>query len=198
MVVMIFGFLMTISTAYLKMVQTEMEVQGMVDQSDRAMDAAFSGMSYAMAVAQTKSEMFLNDPLKAKDRYYFIGPSTNWVASLGFPNLGIFPNATSTDWLFLNESLMLFENTDTATQAYRFRVHSYPGVISAGNIAPGSYTIKVQGQYRAFEGTSVMSTFSAQLIAQCEILFNNKVIQLKRWRQMQYETDAGFFKASNY
>ncbi len=199
MVVMVFGFLMTISTAYIKMVQTETEVQGMIDHTDRAMDAAFSGINYTMAVAQTKKEMFMDDVTEAKKRLYFIGAGTTWTTALGLTfNLTNFPIATTTDWLFLNESLQLFEATDTATQAYRFRIHSYPGVSAPGTIAPGSYTIKVQGQYRVFSGATVVSTFSTQLIAQCEIKFASKVVQLKRWRQMKYQVSADFFKASAY
>jgi len=203
-VVLIFSFLMTVSTAYIKMVQTEIEVQTMMDQSDRAMDAAFSGINYAISVAQTRKEMFENNADKARMRIYLVAPTTNWSSALNLTfNTTNFPNAARAGMLYLNEAMPLFNMNETATQAYAFKLHSYPGVNPPGglaNISPGSYTIKVQGFYRVFADnkTTVLATYSSQLIAQCEINFARKVVQLKRWRNMAFETDAAFYTATNY
>lgn len=208
MVILILGLLVSISTAYIKMVQTETQVQGMIDNSDRALDAAFSGVNMAIAVLQSQEDKipFQNDPSIAKTRIYFVKPaylSTDWsLINIGSLNSTTFPNATSSDWFYLNENLSFFDYGETGsnTKPYQFRVHSYPGTDGGGTIIPASYTIKSQGCFLVYaaDQTTVLATYTSQIIADCAIDFTRKVIQLKRWRYMPYESNASFAKAIYY
>jgi len=206
MVIMVFGLLVSISTAYIKMVQTETQVQGMIDNSDRALDAAFSGVNMVMAITQSQKLMFTDDSTIAKERRYFIAPApltTDWTTGLNTPfSAAVYPNATNTDWFYLDESLATFDygETGSSTKPYHFRVTSYPGTTAAGVIIPASYTIKAQGRFLVYSGdsTSVLATYTSQIIADCEINFPRKVVQLKRWRYMPFQSDLDFFKAVRY
>lgn len=207
MVIMIFGLLISISTAYIKMVQTETQVQGMIDHSDRALDAAFSGVNLVMAVAQGQKIMFTNDASTAKERRYFIRPggfgATDWGGlNILAPTTAVYNNATSSDWFYLNDNLSLFSYGDTgsSTKVYHFRVTSYPGTDNVGTIIPASYTIKAQGRFLVYseDQVTVMATYTSQIIAECEINFVRKVIQLKHWRHMAFQTDNDFYKAIRY
>ena len=208
LVILIFGLLVSISTAYIKMVQTETQVQGMIDNSDRALDAAFSGVNMVIAILQSQEDKipFINDTTTVKSRIYFIRPgylSTDWLGiNINPLTSASFPNATSSDWFYLNESLDLFDYGDTgsSTKPYQFRTHSYPGTTGAGVIIPASYTIKSQGRFLVYgpDQTTVLATYTSQIIADCSIDFTRKVIQLKRWRYMPYEDNASFAKAVYY
>lgn len=204
MVIMVFGLLVTISTAYMKMVQTETQVQGMIDNSDRALDAAFSGVNMVMAITQGQKEMF--DPAMANKRRYFTRPTpltSDWTA-IGTASfvLGNYPNVIRTDWFYLDENLEMFNYGETGsnTKPYHFRVISYPGITGAGAIIPASYTIKAQGRFQVYSSNLiiVVATYTSQIIAECEINFPRKVVQLKRWRYMPFESDTNFFKAVLY
>jgi len=211
MVILILGLLVSISTAYIKMVQTETQVQGMIDNSDRALDAAFSGVNMTIAILQSQKSgniriPFINDPTTAKERIYFVRPgflSNDW-SLINIPTLSAvsFPNATASDWFYLNENLSFFDygETGSSTKPYQFRVHSYPGTDGGGTIIPASYTIKSQGRFLIYgsDKTTVMATYTSQIIADCAIDFTRKVIQLKRWRYMPYESNASFAKAIYY
>lgn len=207
MVIMILGLLVSISTAYIKMVQTEIQVQSMVDHSDRALDAAFSGVNMVMAIAQSQKLMFENDPSTAKLRRYFIRPAhlTNDWSLISIANLdtaSVYTNATNSDWFYINENLSLFSygETGSSTRPYHFRVTSYPGTDSGGTIIPASYTIKAQGRFLVYNlaQTEVLATYTSQVIAECVINFPRKIIQLQRWRYMPFQTDADFYKAIRY
>lgn len=205
LVIMVFGLMVSISTAYIKMVQTETQVQGLIDNSDRALDAAFSGVNFVMAVCQGQKLMFENDATKAKERRYFIRPShlsTDW-SLLNVANLdtsSIYKNATDSDWFFLNDHLSLFDYGDTAssTKPYQFRVVSYPSTDGAGIILPASYIIKSQGRFLTYSSNIVTATFTSQIIAECEVNFTRKVIQLKRWRHMPVQASDTFPLAVRY
>ncbi len=205
MIMLIFGLLMTVSTAYMKMVQTEVAVQNMVDQSDRAMDAAFSGINYAIAIAQENRSMFDSNVAAVASRTYVIN-STNshWTninaawTSVAIDKVASVPS----DWLFLNEKLELYRiNEQTASPPYYFRVTSFPAASTTAIADPEKYLIKAQGRYLQFsdDKTTVLATFSTQLIAECKINFQRKVVQLSRYRYMVYQTtDANFFKSQSY
>lgn len=206
MIMLIFGLLMTVSTAYIKMVQTETQVQSMVDQSDRAMDAAFSGVNYAIAIAQENRSMFDNIVTAVASRTYVIASTTslsNWTsinAAWTTAKVNTVASVPS-DWLFLNEKLELYRiNEQTASPPYFFRVTSFPASSSSEIASPPLYIIKSQGRYLQFsdDKTTVLATFSAQLIAECKIDFQRKIVQLSRYRYMPYQTDASFFKSQNY
>ena len=202
LVIMVFGLMVSISTAYIKMVQTETQVQGMIDNSDRALDAAFSGVNFVIAVAQSQKDFFLPG-MAAQRRYFTRGTplGTDW-AGIGLTfAAATYPNATGSDWFYLNESLDLFDygETGSSTKCYLFRTISYPDTGTTGStIQTGSYLIKSQGCFQIYSGTSVIATYTSQIIAQCNVDFNRKVIQLKRWRYMPFETNTSFALAIRY
>ena len=57
-VMLVFCLLMSVSMSYQKTIQSETLVQNNVNYSDRAVDAAFSGVNYAMAVIQSNKKVF--------------------------------------------------------------------------------------------------------------------------------------------
>lgn len=203
LVILIFGLLVSISTAYIKMVQTETQVQGMIDNSDRALDAAFAGVNANIAILQAQKDkpVFENDVGTAAKRIYFVPSVATW-GGIGLTYGGTYSNATGSDWIFIDDKLSLFDygETGSSTKPYQFRLHSYPGTIGS-TIQPGSYTIKAQGRFLVYatDQTTVVATYSSQIIAECEIKFNNKVIQIKRWRYMPFEgDDPSFGQAIRY
>ncbi|NCB39050.1 MAG: hypothetical protein EOM80_09790 [Erysipelotrichia bacterium] len=201
MILLIFGLLMSISTAYIKMVQTETEMQGMLDHSDRALDAAFSGLSYAMAVAQTKKEMFDDTTSAISQRYYFVSSYSKWSTIHTSYSDTYITNLIAkipSDWLFLDEELALYSTANNPP--YQFRVTSYPGVTGA-TPDPSIYLIKAQGKYIVYadDQITVDKSFTAQVIGECSIDFKRQIVRLKRYRYMRYESDdAEFFKARAY
>lgn len=211
MIMLIFGLLMTVSTAYMTMVQTETEVQGLVDNTDRAVDAAFSGINYGIAISQTNKAMFENTVAACASRTYIIATNTslsNWsgINSAWTTSKVNQVASVPSDWLFLNEKLTNYLINDaTASPPYHFRVTSYPLATSTSDAvsiaSPSVYLIKAQGRYLTYsdDNSSVVATFTAQLIAECKINFSRKVVQLARYRFMPYDsTDAKFFKAVPY
>lgn len=209
MIILVFGLMVSISMAYIKMVQTETQVQGMIDNSDRALDAAFSGVNMTIAILQSQKLTFTDSEVVAASRTYLI---RNPVYALGdwgginifvplpanFPNQ--FCNATASDWFYLDDKLNLFDygETGSSTKPYQFRINSYPGTTNVGVIIPASYTIKAQGRFLVYGGDRVIATYTSQIIADCEINFSRKVVQLKRWRYMPFQSDTDFFKTVRY
>jgi hypothetical protein len=211
MAMLIFGLLMTISTAYMTMVQTEAEVQGMIDYTDRAVDAAFSGINYGIAIAQANRAMCEKSVAACASRTYIIATTTslsNWTGiNAAWTTTKVNQVASvPSDWLFLNEKLDNYLiNNVTASPPYQFRVTSYPAATNTydlvSNASPSLYLIKAQGRYLTYsdDQSSVVATFTAQLIAECKIDFSRKVVQLARYRFMPYDgTEARFFKAVPY
>ncbi|HOI91581.1 MAG TPA: hypothetical protein PLK28_13850 [Candidatus Rifleibacterium sp.] len=206
MIMLIFGLLMTVSTAYMKMVQTEVEVQGMVDNSDRAMDAAFSGISYAIAIAQSNKSMFINKVEAVASRTYIIASTTSlsdWTSlNAAWTTTKVNKVASvPADWLFLNETLDLYKiNEQAASPPYFFRVTSFPAASTTAVADPEKYVIKSQGRFLHYsdDKATVLATFSAQLIAECKIMFNRKIVQLYRYRYMPFQKGNDFFEYSPY
>jgi len=210
MVMLIFGLLMTVSTAYMKMVQTETEVQGMVDHSDRAMDAAFSGINYAIAIAQSNKSMFTNSVDAVASRTYITSFASSTWSPVQIPSGVTWNNAkvrtlvasVPSDWIFLNETLENYLiDSQTASPPYFFRVTSYPATSTTNVATTALLLIKSQGRYYQYSDankTSIIGTFSAQLIAECKVIFNRKILQLNRYRYMPFQDDTKFFEYSPY
>jgi hypothetical protein len=200
MVVMIMGFLLTISTAYMKMIQTEIEIHGMIDHSDRALDAAFSGVQYVMGVAQSKKEMFLDSVADIQERIYFIDSGT--PAYLSHVGWGVdAANIRPSDWFFYdNQSdLSLMEDYNVVNKPYMFRVCSIASY--SGALVSDEYMIKSQGVYIEYDSsnTNEINRFKKQIIAVVKIATSSKILKLKKWRQMEFETvDADFFSLTDY
>ncbi|HNX77074.1 MAG TPA: hypothetical protein PLM07_19240 [Candidatus Rifleibacterium sp.] len=210
MIMLIFGLLMTVSTAYMKMVQTEVEVQGMVDNSDRAMDAAFSGISYAIAIAQSNNSMFINNVDAVASRTYITSFASSTWGPVQIPSGITWNNAkvrtlvasVPSDWMFLNETLNNYTmDSQSASPPYFFRVNSYPATGTTAVATTAILLIKSQGRYYNYSDnskTTIIATYSAQLIAECKVIFERKILQLSRYRFMPFQNNTEFFKYSPY
>lgn len=184
-VMLVFGFLMSVSMAYHKSVQTETLIQNISDQSDRAMDAAFSGVNYAMALLQSHKEIFKSDQNKVlicnsdtSDEKY----TSNWII------------ATDAYKLYLDEDR---ESTKKTYPPYRFKVacntNSYFKDSEGQKVLIKSY-----GEYIKYEGTTIVASYGAQIMAECLISKTTRTIKLERYRRMQVqvENDNSFYSFS--
>jgi hypothetical protein len=195
MIIMIFGFLVTVSTAYMELVQSETKVQSMMNHSDKALDAAFSGVQYAMAVAQSEPSMFINDVNEIPNRIYFASstPATAWN-----PNSATNTTTFEPDWFYYVGSftqLTSMELYNKTSKPYMFRVISYASH-TASMLNPEEYIIKSQGKYIDYaddNNTLVRNEYKAQIIALVKIDFDRKILKLTGWRQMKYQSDADFY-----
>lgn len=176
MAVVILSFLMAVSTAYLSMLSTEFQIQGMIDHSDRALDAAFAGSQYALAILSEHDQMFLD----GEDRVRF--------------TKGVGADIIESEWLyydidpFVDAALLDFVdpyNEMVATAAYRFLISSYVDP----NGDEWLYYIKSKGQYRTFDHgtTNANATYTAQILAKIDIDPNRRLMRLRSWRRMPAE-----------
>ena len=98
---------MTVSVSYLKVMDVEGLVQEMSDYSDRAEDAAFSGVSYAMAVAQSSREVFKGETANQKWPY-IVNPTIIAGTYSGTYNgiiISFLSNKIESQWIYLNETI---------------------------------------------------------------------------------------------
>jgi hypothetical protein len=200
MIIMIFGFLVTVSTAYMELVQSETKVQSMMNHSDRALDSAFSGVQYAMAVAQSEQAMFKNNVSEVPNRIYFASSThaTDWDPGAdNSTNPVDYPNVWDSDWFYYVGSFTYLSNMEIYNQTkkpYMFRVNTYASHSAA--LYPGEYIIKSQGKYIDYadaNNTIVRNEYKAQIIAKVKIDFTRKILKLAGWRQMKYQSDAEFY-----
>ena len=176
-VMLVFGLLMAVAMSYHKTLQTETMVQNNSNYSDRAMDAAFSGVNYAMALLQADKRVFKGDKI-------YILPSssadnTNTVIKVDWINLNQeFENYLDEDRKKkLNES----DKNNKQIPPYRFFVSSnsctgknYAPLVEGDDSKIVVY-IKSLGEYIKYEGDDNDTTetpereYRAQIIAKCII-----------------------------
>lgn len=184
-VMMVFCFLMSISMAYQKSVQTENMIRKGSDYTDRAFDAAFSGINYAMASIQASKDVFY-----AKKICITPTPSSGDINILSrWVNLsetGSFDN-------YYDEDRKINGSPEGAPSMekippYRFIVscntNSYYET-GSGTSVKQYILIKSYGEYLKYEEDKIVATYSAQLMAECLIDKNSRTISLKRYRRMQ-------------
>lgn len=195
-IILILGLLMTVSVSYLKVMDVEGLVQEMSDYSDRAEDAAFSGVSYAMAVAQSSREVFKGKTANQKWPY-IVNPTIFAAASGEYNGINVasLSNKIESQWIYLNETMKVVDDEEVTTPPYRFRVITYP-YFKDGVYDESKYMVKAQGNYLVYEtGTmDVVATHSAQLLAELSIDASKKQMFLKKYRRMPYQNDTDFYK----
>jgi len=185
--------MMAVSTSYVTMVQTETRVQTSIDKIARAKDAAFSGVSYAIARLMATSSTFLVDSSPASlkgERLYFAYDATPASKNIRFTGLTPtdFRNVASSQWIYPDTTGLLMSGETASSVA--FRVTSYPAA-SGTAINPFFYYVKSQGMYRDIEdGTTVTATYSAQLLARLRIATLTYEVKLERYRSMEVESDG--------
>lgn len=177
MVMLVFCLLMAASMSYHKTVQTESIIKNNTNYSDRAMDAAFSGINYAMAEIQSYKKVF------STSHVYFVNSSIT---------MGTDDKNKGSDWISLSSSATFekYYDEDRVVSGnekippYRFKVacniDSY-----FENDGKKCILIKSYGDYFKYEGSTIIATYSAQIMAECVIETNTRTIRLKRYRKMQ-------------
>ena len=203
-VMLVFGLLMAVAMSYHKTLQTETMVQNNSNYSERAMDAAFSGVNYAMALLQSKKSVF---------------SGTNvYLVKKG----DVGENKIEMDWISLNQK---FDNyfdedryTSTNTDICRDKIPPYRFIVSCSKEADGSnksnYSldgsdkiiyIKSKGQYIKYEDEDLDSStpredidkiYEAQIIAKCIMKNSSKTIVLKSYKRVPLDglNDNGYPK----
>ena len=173
-VMLVFCLLMSVSMSYHKTIQTETMIQNNSNYTDRAIDAAFSGVNYAMAVIQSNKKVFANENsekvLFTKDGG---GTDTNNIKSQWI-------NLAST----ASFNSYLDDDRGTAHKQlppYRFKI----ACTEKSYIDATTILIKSYGEYIKYdENNNILSSYSAQLMAECFIETNTKTIRLNRYRKM--------------
>jgi hypothetical protein len=184
--VIVLSMLMLFSTSITKMVQTEIAIQSSVDHSKRAMDAAFSGVQYAISFMQTQREIYKSDQASAKKRIYFVTDPTDittiWPPTLNlstYRNKDDYPNLRRAFWIYLDQNIEYLygmttgtgvdldgnliidsideiDAADTDEKEYQFRALSYP-IDTAGQIDTNYFLVKSQGKYIVFNDDDTTS-----------------------------------------
>ena len=166
-VMLVFCLLMSVSMSYHKTIQTESLIQNNTNYSERAMDAAFSGVNYAMALIQAKKSVFNGDQIQISktesDKKYI------------------------SKWISLSQKVGNYYDSDRASGTedippYRFIVSCHK---DSYTIVADTFYIKSYGEYFQYEGEEVIATYTAQIIAECLLNVSKKTISLKRYRKMQ-------------
>ena len=190
-VMLVFCLLMSVSMSYHKTIQTEMLIQNNSNYADRAVDAAFSGINYAMAVIQSNKIVFQNPP---KNVYFTTTLDTKqaegdkkiisqWV------NLA----STATFTFYLDDD----RGTDQEKQhpPYRFKIACIQKSYFTKADSKNYVLIKSYGEYIKYdENNNIVGSYSAQLMAECSIATPTKTIRLNRYRKMPLQNaDTAFF-----
>ena len=191
-VMLVFCLLMSVSMSYQKTIQTETIIQNNVNYSDRAIDAAFSGVNYAMAVIQSNKKVFANtDPVKITFTKGADG-ATNYQSK--WVNLA--SNASFTTYLD-DDRKTEFQNHPP----YRFIISCISSSYFEANDKQKYVLIKSYGEYIKYdENNNITNKYAAQIMAECHIATTTKTIQLNRYRRMELqdpESDSSNFFTFN-
>ena len=189
-VMLVFCLLMSVSMSYHKTIQTESLIQNNINYSDRAVDAAFSGVNYAMAVIQSNKKVFAANPVKVT--FTTANKSENNYKSQW---INLASAATFTTYLDDDRK----EDQQKQHPPYRFKIacadNSYNSNVT-------KVIIKSYGEYIKYdENDIIVASYSAQLMAECLIATPTKTIRLNRYRRMHpqdTEDSNTFFSFSNY
>jgi hypothetical protein len=196
----ILGLLMATSTAFVKIIQTELQVANSLDRTDRAMDAAFSGIQYGMGIVQVQDELFIDDAIEARKRIYMAeavsDPAVTSLWGAISPTTAVsYPNLVQSDWVYLNEDLTFMDDDDAAYKPYLYRIAIYPKNDGSNSIQTDGYYIKSQGKYLMYDDVgTVLMEYKFQMIAEIQINFLRKKQRLIRWKRQDWpSSDADFF-----
>ena len=167
-VMLVFCLLMSVAMSYHKSVQTETIINNNTNYSDRAIDAAFSGVNYAMAIIQAKKSVFGD-------------------IAVTFSKDDDGGNNFKSRWISLSDDLEGFYDMNRKTSEqkippYRFIVSC---AASSYDFDKGIFYIKSYGEYLQYDENDVTATYSAQIIAECYINKKNKTINLKKYKKTQ-------------
>ena len=200
-VMLVFCMLMAVSMSYHKTLQTERIIKNNVNYSDRAMDAAFSGVNYAMAVIQSEKAVFSTDA--THKNVLFLQPGSTSAGNIVKISQWITLATTSTFSNYYDEDR---KDDQKYLPPYRFKVSCTTDSYLEEE-GKKSVLIKSFGEYLKYDEDKVIATYSAQIMAECDINTVTRTLSLKRYRKMQpqitikedgTEDTTGFFAFSKY
>lgn len=174
MVMLVFCLLMSVSMSYHKMIQTEEMVQSYSDYSDRAIDAAFSGINYAMSEVQSEKKVF-----SANAKVLFkTNPTSTAIDKI----------EKKSQWLYLNKNMTFTNYKDNSGNfpPYRFIVGTDSDGSKSYVPASNTFYIKSVGEYFCYDGNikNSIATYTAELLAECYIDKSTKTIRLLRYKKL--------------
>ena len=208
LVVVSLGFMMSISTSYIIIEQTETEAISAISDKKRSFDAAFAGISLYLAHLHQKDELFDSDTAGNLDKnnfLYFSKDGVNVITNSGLSNTGLSDNADdndvkkSNDWINYkgNMTELINDVSDTSDigepgETIRFKVVSYPSCES-GEINEIIY-VKSKGQYTFYDGSNLTEeVYQTQLLAKIKVDKTDKFAKLITYQEMKYESDSDFW-----
>lgn len=180
-VMLVFCLLMSVSMSYHKTIQTETIIQNNVNYSDRAVDAAFSGVNYAMAAIQSNKKVFASSNPVQVTFSTSDNSATNYKSQwINLASTAKFDNYLDDDRKTENQN----------HPPYRFKiacdVKSYYNITTPQNETKKYILIKSYGEYIKYDkDNNIVNTYAAQLMAECFIEPTTKTIKLRRYRRMQ-------------
>lgn len=214
-VVLIMALLASVSASYIKLMETENSVTTFTEQHQKAADAAFCGISYAMAKLQTQKNLF-KPATSVKNRTYIVSESKYNASSPTLANLSIDKNKLiKSKWNYMDNTNMIIDSDEITDKKppYMFRVFTYPTKAIYGETdekdekeSIGSdayskiyYMVKSQGLYLEYDDPNsdsreVIATHTAQFIAQLKIDRAQKRVFLYRYKPVPYQADNEFYK----
>ena len=196
--VIILSLIMSAATSYMMIIQTESKSVSSIDYTDRAMDAAFSGVQYGMAISQLKKALFA--PAQLKERVYmveYVGANCldDIWGQISDTDDTHYPNLLVSNWIYLNHDFAALNDDNNPThKPYFFKLAIYPKNIS-GAIATYSYYIKSQAKYLLYnQDWSVKRDYKFQMLALIKIDIKKRRQRLLKWKRQNWQgTGATFF-----
>ena len=175
---LVFCLLMSVSMSYHKTIQTETLIQNNVNYSDRAVDAAFSGVNYAMAAIQANKKVF------ASSNSVEVTFSTSDDSANNYKSQWINLASTAKFDNYLDEDR---KEENQNHPPYRFKVACCGNAYYTSN-GQKFVLIKSYGEYIKYDkDNNIVNTYAAQLKAECIIEQTTKTIKLRRYRRMQLQ-----------
>ena len=181
LLILMLGFMMSLSTSYVQMVQTETRGAAIVDNVGRARDAALSGIYFVQGKLQATTSTFLpQERIRLYFRYSDVGADRN---ADGFFK-ATYPFVATSQWFYLSVPSVTLENE--AASSSIFRVVSYPDTTASDTY---NYYVKSQGAFRDLgDGLSTpAATWTAQIWAHLFINPGTNIVLIRAWRTMELE-----------
>jgi hypothetical protein len=204
-VILVLGFMMSISATYVMMVHSEFQIGDAIDSNARAKDAALAGVHFAIARLQATSTTYLVEDtnLSLSKRLYFARSSTATDKNARFSGLtpANFTNVASSQWLFPVESSTSL-GLDEEAESSMFRITTYPATKTT-SIDYSKYYVKSQGMYRVIDPSTLeaIATFSAQILARLSIATSTRSVRIDVYQFMEIEPSTNsadsFFSVRN-
>jgi hypothetical protein len=203
LVVAALGFMMSISTSYITIEQTETEAITAISDKKRSFDAAFAGISLYLAHLHQKEELFdANSSGNLSDRnfLYFSNSSSSVIAKPGVPTSSMPSDAIkkSNDWINYKGNMeeLISDSSDSSDigepgETIKFRVVSYPSRETSETNE--IIYVKSKGEFAVYDGEELTGEiYQTQLLAKIKVDKVDKYAKLITYQEMKFESDSDF------